>query len=791
MRSALRTLRQHWKLTAISAFSLSIALALGILALSISNTALLLPPSAPEPDRLVTVYDRTPTESNAELSYPDYEYYRQHARSFTDISAAPNSISISKDLDFEGRSVTVVTRPVSENYFSVLGIRPALGRFFAHGDEHEGVAIMTWHCWARLGSDRNIVGKKVAGFTIAGVAPKGFTGSFYGFEGDLFTTFHNYDTSPWRKQRSARRLVLTARLKPGVTRRQAQVEMTALSAQIASAFPKENQGRTAVLARASMLPPDGVATAEWMVAILMALVVLVLMIACANVANLLLAIAVGRRQEAAIKLALGAPRGRLVREFLVESTALCIFGGIAAYLIAAAVIQRYSHVTIVIPQVGPFTLGLDLRLGGPVAALSAGLVLAASLATGLAPALYASSPALSQILGGEIVVGGTRRRSRRNTLVILQVAVCTLVLIGMGLCERNIYNLRHIDLGFSARNLVSDIIYSEMEGHKAPQRAEFHETLRRTVAAIPGIEAVTLASHAPLMGSAQLAVQIPNEDRTISVAHSVVDQDYFATLGLKLAAGRAFLSTDGPKAQLVAIVNQKLAETLWPGQDAVGKILTAGEPLQRVLVVGVARNGKYSDLDEALEPFVYYPLSQHDQPNITLMARTKGDPRLWISPVATALRGLGLKIQVQPETFESWMTLSLLTQRIAAGFVGVLSGLGLLLAVIGLFGAISYSVSQRKKELGIRVALGAVPQQLLQMILRETAIVAGVGVMAGVLLGVAATLIFRSQMYGVSAVEWTVLIPVGLGMLALSLAVAALSARPWLSADPMDAVRHT
>jgi predicted permease len=790
---SLRPLRRHWKLAAIAAFSLSIAMALGVVALSFSNTFLILPPAAPAPNRLVMMYSRAPGQAIDLFSYPDFEYYRDHNHVFTDVAAAPNSIGINFDANFDGREVKVITRPVSENYFAVMGIRPHLGRLFAHGDDlsQAPIAVMTWACWKRLGSDPNIVGKVLTKRTIIGVTPKDFTGSFYGVDGDLFTTLREVDNdTAWLKQRLARRLSLIARLKPGVTRRQAQAEMAALSGQLASAYPNEDKGRAAVVTRATLLPPDAIPTAELMTAIVMTLVVLVLLIACANVANLLLAVAVGRRQEAAIKLALGAPRGRLIREFLKESTILCMVSGVLGYGFAALAIARYSDLTVALPGAGAFSFGLNLKLDTTVAAFTLLLVLIASIATGLAPALYAASPGLAQILSGEIAVGGTRKGVRRNALVIIQIAVCTLVLVAMGLCQSSLYNLRHVDPGFSARHLVAATIYLESEGYSEARGKQFYEPLRRTVSSLPDVESVSLASGLPLMGFTQVPVQLPDSVKTVSIAQTAVDTGYFSTFGIRMLAGRAFDSTDRESSPPVVVINHKMAEMFWPGRDPVGKTLIAGDPGRKVAVVGVAADGKYLDFDEPARPFLYYALSQHYLGWITVIARTRDDPRTSVEPLAQALRGLGLKVMIQPVTFPGWTDLTLFPQRITVGGVAVLSALGLLLSVIGLFGAISYSVRERRKELGIRVALGALPWQLLQMVLRQTLLIAGAGVAIGTLLGVGVTVVFRSQLYGISAIEWTVLVPVSAAMLALSLLVAYFSARPWVTIDPMDAVRH-
>ncbi|HKE21137.1 MAG TPA: ABC transporter permease [Bryobacteraceae bacterium] len=792
LRSA-RSLTRYWKLTAIAAFSLSVAIALGVLGLSILNTVLLLPPSAPSPERLVTIYSRTARHPIEHLSYADYQYFRTHNHVFTEIGAAPNSIGLNDDFNFEGRDVKVITRSVSETYFATMGIRPFLGRLLVAGDDQtrEHIAVMTWSCWKRLGSDPHIVGKVLAKYTIVGVTPKEFTGSFYGAEGDLISPLSDGDRDgSWRTDRTARRFVLVARLKPGVTRLEAQAEMLAMAGQLASAFPADEKGHTPVVARASLLPPDALSTAQWMTAILMTFVLLVLLLACANVANLLLAVAVGRRQEAAIKLALGAPRGRLIREFLGESSLLCLVSGIAGFALAALVIVRYSNFTVTFPMYGAFSFGMNLHLDATVIALTLLLMLIASLATGLAPALYASSPALAGILGSEIVVGGARRAVRRNALVVVEIAVGTLVLVGMGLCQRNLYNLRHVDLGFSARNLVAVTLYLPGEGYNQARGKAFYETLRATAAALPGVEAVSLTGDLPLLGVSPTPVEIPDALKTTNIHSTVVDAAYFSTFGIRILSGRAFDSSDREEGRAVGVINRKMAEMFWPGKEAVGRTLTAGNPPRKLTVVGVAADGKYLDLDESPEPFLYYPLSQHYRSVIHVVARTKGDPRIWIEPFAESLRKLGLKIMIQPMTFESWLDLSLLTQRIAAGFVGVLSGLGVLLAAIGLFGAVSYSVSARKKELGIRTALGARPSQLLSMILRQTGLVAGAGIAVGTVLGIMATIVFRSEFYGIGAAEWTVLLPVAAAMLALSLLVAYFSARSWVTVDPMEAVRH-
>jgi predicted permease len=784
-----RTLLKHWKLTAIAVFSLSIAMALGVISLSVSNTFLLLPPAAPEPDRLVKIYTRTPAEAIGGVSYPDYKYYRENNHVFTDIAAAPNSIQVSANFD-GGREIKVVSRPVSDNYFAVMGLRPYLGRLFAPGDDSvaKQVAVMTYSCWKRLGADPNIVGKEVTGHTIVGVAPREFTGSFFGFNGDLLTSLPRSD--PAFTKRDDRGLVLVARLKPGVSRGQAQADMATLSGQLASAFPKEDKDVVAVVTRATLLPPSD-PDVELGFAILIGFVLLVLLVACANVANLLLAVAVGKRQEAAIKLAVGASRGRLIREFLGESTLICGVSAVLGYAAAAALIARFSNFSFDLPMLGTYSLELTLKLDATVVGLTLALMLLAIFVTGLPPALYASRPDLAQVLGGEIVVGGTRKNVRRSALVIVQVAVCTLVLVGMGLCQRSLYNLRHTDPGFSQRNLVAVTVYQQDDKPTEASGRERQDNVRRAVASLAGVESVALASNLPLsLGYNEVPAQLPESDQKIPVGQAAVDGDYFATFGIRLLNGRVFNSGDREKTPNVIVINRTMAELVWPRQDPLGKTVLTGDTPQKATVIGVTADGKYTSFDEPPHAVMYIALSQHYRQSVVVIARTKGDPSLWIDPLSQAVHGLGVLLPFRPVTFDSWTSFSLLEERLTAYAVTGLSALGILLAVVGLFGAISYSVSERKKEFGIRVALGARPAQLLEMVLRQTLLITGAGTAIGIVLGMTATMLLRSLFYGVSAVEWTVLVPVTLAMLAISALVAYICARSWITIDPMEAVRH-
>ncbi len=791
---SVRFLRKNWRVIAIAIFSLSVAMTLAVICLSVSNTAVLVAPAGVSPNRLVAIYQRAPGKAFGHMSYPDYGYFRDNSHAFSGVAALAEMISAGRQTygaaDQVHKPMAVFAYgTVSRNYFSVLGLRPFLGSFFAaeKGKSQTPVAVMTYSCWRRLGSDPHIIGTLVGSDTVIGVAPKSFTGSLFGVNGDLLVPLSGADIS---NDRGQRHLYLLARLKPGASREQARADLAVLSRQLEAAYPKEEKDRTAVLTRATLLPPEAIPAAEEMVAVLLALVLLVLLIACANVANLLLALAVGRRQEATIKLALGAPRSRLIREFLREGAILCAASAAMGYALAVFVVHRYSSFSVGVPMLGgTYTLGLKLHFGVAVAAATLGLTFLAILATGLPGALYASSRQLAQVLSGEIVIGGTRKAIRRNALVIVQVAVCTLVLVGMGLCERSLYNLRHVNPGFSARNIVAEEMPIGEEGYTEAQGKQLYTKVSRAVRALPGVESAALGSF-PLFDKTSVPVRLPGAAKPIAIDSGVAGVGYFRTLGIPLLEGRTFQASDAGLGPEAIVVNRKMAEKLWPGQTAVGRSLLTGNPPQPAVVVGVVGNGKYDGLDESPQPYFYYALSQHYHAQLSVIARTRGDPRLWVQPLAHAVERTGLGNPFGPMTLQGMENLTLLPERIVAGGMAVLGALGLVLAIAGLFGAISYSVSERKRELGIRVALGAQPWHLLRMIFRQTLLVAGAGTAMGIGLGVAATILLRSEFYGIGAVEWSVLVPVAAIMLAVSLGVAYVSARPWIKVNPLDAVRH-
>ncbi len=806
IRFSLRILRKHWKLTSIAIFSLAIAMAAGAVGFSIFNALLLRPPAVHAPAQLVTVYASTPSEEFNGICYDDYKYYRDNNHVFSDSMSFPYSISVN-DVRYDGRMKQGLINAVSDTYFSVLGVQPMLGRVFARGDDDKPseLAVLSYPYWRWLGADPNIVGKTVSvnnvQLTIVGVMPKGFVGTIFSDLPDVWYPLSteaalHHQTQDWRSDRTARPLRMVGRLKLGVTRKQVLADLETLSKRLASAYPKTNKDRLAHVTDTKMLPEDSVSSAKLISAIIFAIVALVVFAACSNVANLLLALASARRHEILVRAAMGATRARLIRSVLLDSTLIAAGGGTIGFLLAWIGFGQLMRFKPYIPGIGLLPLTIDFRPDPTVMALTAALVLIAGLASGLVPGLYSSTPNLAGALSGEVAVGGTRKGRVRSALVVIQVAVCTLVLVGVGLCFRSLNNLREINLGFSARNIA--ILPTDLQsiGYSEEQGRRLYASMRQSASQVYGVESITLTSDIPVSqdGGRVEQVQIPDAVNRAggseSISFGVVDENYFSTLGIPVLMGRTFTAADAPQGPEVIVINRLMAEKYWPGKNPVGRTVQFENGHRLATVVGVAGDGKYVDLDEPPRPFMYFDLNQRYQSTVYLMARTRGAARLWLSPLSEALQELDARLFFLNLTMDDWLNFSLFVPRITLACVTVFGALAFVLAAVGLYGAVFYSVSERKKELGIRLALGAAPRDLWKMILRQAAIVTATGVCLGIVGGIIASALVRSQLYGIRPVEWMVFLAVALTMGGMTLFTAYSAARPWMRANPMESVRH-
>jgi predicted permease len=805
LRFSLRILRKHAKLTCIAILSLAIGMAAASVGLSTFNALLVQPPAVPEPDRLLTIYTVTPDAPFNELSYPDYRYYRDNNQVFSGLCAIPFNISM-QPLTFEHNEKQGLINAVSDNYFSVLEVQPLLGRWFASGedDKPSNSAVLSYPYWKSLGADPGIIGKSLKvnadTLTIVGVAPRGFAGTVLTDLPDLWYSISRDSHTDFRTDRTLHWLSLVGRMKPGVTNAQALANLQMLATQLAAAYPETNKQRVAAITKTSMLPPDAVSSVKFLGSLILAVVALVLFAACANVANLLLALASARRHEILIRAALGATRARLIRQLLLDSTIISVVGGILGFALASYGLHRLLDFKPYIPGLGVLAITLDFRPDFAVLAAMFVVILAVGFATGLAPGLHASNPNLAGALSGEIAVGGTRKGRVRNLLVVAQVAACTIVLIGVGLCLKSLVNLKKVDLGFSTRNiaiLTFNDLQSKEDPHSEAQGRALYARIHEKVAQLPGVESITLADIFPLgwtgnPGSDHVQVGDtpvdPERDQSISSGN--VDSDYFSTLGIPVLAGRVFQESDTPKSAEVIVINHTMAEKYWPNQNPVGRTVRVQNGKRGVTVIGVVGDTKLNDVDEEPTPLFYYALSQHYQSNISLLVRTQGKPAQLTSTLADVFEKLDPLLGYRSITMEENTNFAYYIPRLVLICIGGFGVLAFLLAAAGLYGAVFYSVSERTREMGIRVALGAQQLDLWKLIFRQTSTITATGIIVGIAGGIAASILARSLLYQIQSVEWLVLFGVAFIMLAMTIVTAYSAARPWMRVDPMQSVRH-
>jgi len=806
MRFSLRILRKHAKLACLAVFSLAIGLAAASVGLSTFHALLLRPPAVVDPNRLLTVYTVTPNEPFNQVSYPDYRYYRDNNNVFSGLCAIPFSIGL-QTIIFEHREKRGLINAVSDNYFSVLGVQPLLGRWFAAGDDDKVTtsAVLSYGYWQWLGADPNIIGKtlKLNGvpFTIVGVAPRRFVGTVLSDVPDLWhplsaTTSISHQTYDWLADRTSQSLSLIGRMKPGVTRQQALAGMQGLSRQLAVAYPETNKDRLAALTETSMLPPAAMSGAKLLGGLLLAVVALVLFAGCANVANLLLALAGARRHEILMRAALGATRMSLIRQLIVDSLVISVMGGVVGFVFAAYGLRRLLDFKPFVPGLGTVPITLDFRPDFAVISLMAALVFLVGLSTGFLPSLHASTPNLAAALNGEIAIGGTRKGRIRRFLVALQITACTVVLIGVGLCLKSLHNLQQVKPGYSARNIAL-FTFDDLQanGYSEQQGRALFGRLRESVGQVPGIESISLADTMPLSGGTgtdQVHIAgVPDEnEHAVTIDLGVVDSNYFSTLGIPILAGRTFAASDTAKSPEVIVVSQMMAAKYWPNQNPVGKTVQIEHGNRQATVVGVVGDIQYSDIDEAPQPFMYYNLTQNYRSGIYLLVRTQGKPSPWLGTILDKVRKSAPELGVSSFTIEQWHEFALYVPHLAVICIGAFGLLAFVLVAVGLYGAVFYSVSERTREMGIRVALGASPWDLWKLVLRQTSAVTMIGIVLGIAGGIAASVLARSLLYEIQPIEWSVFLGAGCAMFAMTVVIAYSGARPWMSVDPMQSVRH-
>lgn len=789
LRYAIRQMGRKPGLTIFAVLSLALGIGANSTIFSLVNAILFRDMAAERPQELVEVYSGQEGEFQyATWSYPDYADVRQWNTVFSDLSALNLTIATHDD---GRRTELLFGEQVSANFFGLLGVKPVLGRdFLPEEDVTEGthpVVLLGHRFWTRrLGGDPAIVGKtlKLNGhhLTVIGVMSDRFKGSFPGVSSDFWVTMHMGEALAENSQlerRGSRSLFARGRLKPGVSVEQAQAQLTALAGRLRSAYPEECEGLTFSLVptREVVLNPEIDGPIFGVAGLLMAIVGLVLLIACSNIANLLLVRAAERRREIAVRLALGAGRGRLIRQLLTESVLLALLGGVAGLLIALWT----ARLIVAFKPPLPIPLNLDVPLDWRVLTFTMGIALLTGILCGLAPALQSTRPGVVAALKDE--EGGLSRRHRklglRNLLVVAQVATSALLLVGAGLFLRSLGNAQSIDPGFSLRNGVAVQLALGLGGaYNEEQGRVFYDRLLQRVRALPGVRSASYVDHLPLalnIRTSDLQIEgrpVPQQGEELEVDTTGAMPGYFETMGIPLLRGRGFQTADGPKAARVAIINETAARRFWPGEDPLGKRLRLDEDDSWMTVIGVAKDGKYRTLGESARPFVYSNNLQEYSSFMTLVVATDGSEQAMLEQVRRELDAIDPNVPIfNLSTMSKHLSVILFPARLGAALLAAFGLLGLLLAGIGLYGVVAASVARRTREVGIRMSLGAKRSDVLKLMVREGMTLTGIGLALGLGLALIASQVLRGMLYGIGAHD-----PVTYGAVALVLGTIALLA---------------
>jgi putative ABC transport system permease protein len=747
VRYGLRAMLRARGLTAVAVLTLALGIAASTAILSVVEGLLLRPLPVRDPDRVTVLYARSrDTRDFRNFSYADYGDLRQ-VQGFESLAAVQAvRVAASGSVD----NAVLWGELVSPNYFETLGIRCVLGRAFAEG-EHAPNAILSYHTWQRrFGGDRAIVGRSVDlnrhTFTIVGVAPEGFRGAYsIWFAPEIWVSADANDLLVPEQRgllnaRGKTSFRLIGRLRANRSIEQTTMETAAVVQRLAREFPETNANLDAALfyERDARPEPDAAAAFKLAALVFLVLVGLVLLVACGNVANILLARATGRRREIAIRMAIGASRLRIARQFVTESLVLAaLAGGVGLFLAAWA-----TSLLARIPVPSAIPIVLDIAIDARVLILGIGLALLTSLIFGMAPAFYALRvDMVSMLKDGQRTGGSTRKTPLGSMLVVGQIAVSLTLLVAAGLFVRSLRQAERLPLGFDSRHAIVGTIDLALSDYDAASGRRLYRALLDRTAALPGVARAALAAPVPLefYASEELvwvdgAVASSQRANGKSVLSSAVSTGYFETMRTRLVDGRDFTEADAAGAPLVAVINETMAKRLWPGTSALGRRFRAGAAdAPSITVVGVAQDGKYRDVAEAPQPFLYLPLAQRYVASATLVVRTAGEPLSAVTAVRGAVRSLDPSLSLEDvKTLDALVVgRAMLPYRIASGFAGVLGGVALALAVMGLYGLVMFVVGQRTREIGIRMAIGATAGQVAAMVVTWGIRLAGIGILIG------------------------------------------------------------
>jgi predicted permease len=762
-------------------------------------------PAVAHQERLVAIGGTSRDEPlGTPLSWPDFQDLQ---RSCTLCETLFVSKITGTTLSIGDRAERTTGSIVSANYFDAIGVPPKLGRGFLpsedQGQSAHPVAVISYQLWqGRFGGDPQIVGKtqRLNGVmhSIVGVAREGFYGTFVGWGMNFWVPASMediFESGGYKlEDRGARWIEAYARLKPGVSFAQAQQEFAAISGRLEAEYPATNRGRAIRFWPLWQTPFNNAGTLLPTLEIMLAVVAFVLLIACANVGNLLLARSITRRHEMSVRLALGAGRARLWKQLLTEGLVLSLLGAAGGLLLA----YWCRHALVLLfPARGGVPMHLPGEIDWRVLALSAGVCLATTLLMGLVPALQTGKIDLAQSMKMESagVVGGRGRAWMRSGLVLVQVSLSFVLLVGAGLLMQSLMKVRTASPGFNTRGVLDTAIDLVSAGYTPARAQTFQDALLERVRALPGVESAAFAKMTPLsyVSSATASIVVdgyyqPPPEESPTVEYNEVGDNYFVTMGIPLVAGREFTRADDEKTALVAVVNESMAQRYWQGRSPLGqRFQLKGRWMQ---VVGIAKDSKYSSVRELPTPFFFAPLRQNSLRGSVLNIRTPLTPETMATAIAREVQALDSNVApYEVITMQEQLDRSTSAQMVAVTLVGILGALALFLAAIGLYGVMSYAVSQSRRELGLRMALGAGASNLLRLVLSRGLALTGGGVLLGAATALLLTRLLGNLLYKVSPRD-----PVAFGCAFAVMAVVSVAAcllPAWRAArtDPMRALR--
>ena len=808
VRYAIRALGRSPLFAIVAVLSIAVGVGATTAIVTLANTLLLRPPpGVGHPERVVSLGRTQDGRGFDNFSYPNFVDYRASARSLSGL-AALRLESHPVSLAGPGGGEAIQMGAASGNFFAVLEARPALGRFFTMDEDRapgaNPVVVLSHRFWGRrFEGDSSIVGKSVVlngtPFTVLGVAAERFQGPFV-VAPDVWVPLAaaallGLPTSIFQSRESVW-IMGIGRLAPNVGIGQAQAELSGIAARLATQYPTENKGQGLAVTQASLFPGDLRPMVAAFMAMLLAIAGLVLLIASTNVAGMLLARASARRREIAVRLALGASRQQLVMQLVVESLLVFAVAGASGLLLAKWMV---SALMALVPRL-PVPLYVDPQLDWRVLTFALVLSLVTGLVAGVVPALQSTRPDLVPALKSDTGGTATRQRLRlRSGLLVAQIAFSMLLLVVGGLFARTLTRARSIDPGFDARGVYIASLDLGLANLDETAGTRVAATLLERARAIPGVRSAALSAMLPLdgggmgLGTIKVAGREPpgGQDEGWREDWNVVTPGYFATMGIPLVRGRDFAESDRVGAGDVAILNEAFAAALFPGQDAVGRTLTTDDRV--VTVIGVARNAKYRSLGEPQRNFIYVPFAQRYLGRTSLLVKTTtpGAVTSIASPIRRLVQEVDARLPVlRQQTMEEQTATSLFPQRVALYVSGGLGTVALLLALLGIYGVTAFSVSQRTREIGLRVALGAQRSHVLGLVLRQGVVLAVVGVVVGSLAAFGATRLIASLLYGVPPTD---VVAFGGAAVALGLAAVVASwvpARRAAGVDPIVALRN-